>query len=615
MEKEKIKMVFSSWSILNYLNLHINIFKWYHCYSIIKLETTNKNKINSVRNSEEKKFVIYKSKLYPSLINPSFKNKQIEESVAPQINNNINKTSSAFSIRNKDPFYKDSMRKIRKYYTNKKINFSKSAVNFNKRKKNEMKSLKSSKEKKSNRNKELILNEDKISQNIFNNLDKIQKTLLLKYQQNYGMKDGNDMMNLLNKLDKKENDNDNSIIPSNGLNRILNRNKKNLLIKKNNQTYDSVTIKSKSGINFFSKNISKTLFLRRNNSVVPKRLHSTIERSPKHITRFLERKIINDIPVTYPLYISHNNRYSSMSEKNRVDRILSKLICLQTHIIRDNLNKFEIIKEFLSKNGFKDEKYFRHESLNNFYHYLLKPFTFPPEYILADVINEGIKYKPQLLSDEIDKSEDQNFLNYSPKKENFVVTDKKKNKTRNIMNKSYSAFNVMMDNKYIKPYISSDNDNIVNKTLPVLIQDLESELRQIRLEKMSKLDKYNNLLSKKMDMVKIVDKNKYIPNLCLISRGFKEKCKENIDKINRKIIRTKNKQEKLKEINNRLYYDIIRRHNLAEFDRVDIQRKLKLTEFVVMERAKKRYLFENAKNNYVNILKKIRLFKANKQAE
>jgi hypothetical protein len=276
------------------------------------------------------------------------------------------------------------------------------------------------------------------------------------------------------------------------------------------------------------------------------------------------------------------------------------------------LNKFEIIKEFLSKNGFKDEKYFRHESLNNFYHYLLKPFTFPPEYILADVINEGIKYKPQLLSDEIDKSEDQNFLNYSPKKENFVVTDKKKNKTRNIIKKSYSAFNVMMDNKYIKPYISSDNDNIVNKTLPVLIQDLESELRQIRLEKMSKLNKYNNLLSKKMDMVKIVDKNKYIPNLCLISRGFKEKCKENIDKINRKIIRTKNKQEKLKEINNRLYYDIIRRHNLAEFDRVDIQRKLKLTEFVVMERAKKKYLFENAKNNYVNILKKIKLFKANK---
>jgi len=598
---------------LKYLNLHINYIKWYHFYSIIKLGATNKNKINSLRNSEEKKFIIYKNKLYPSLINLSFKNKQIEESVAPQLNNNMNKTStsSALSLRNKESYRKDSMKKIRKYYTKKRINFSKSAANFNKRKNNEANSYKSSKEKKYNRNKEIILNEEKISQNIFNNLDKIQKTLLLKYQQNYGTKDGNDMTNQL--LDKKENENDTNIIPSNGLNRILNGNKKNLLIKKNNQTYDSVTIKSKSSINFFSKNIKKTLFLRRNNSVVPKRLQSTIERGPKHITRFLERKIINDIPVTYPLYISYNNRYSSMSEKNRVDRILSKLICLQTHIIRDNLNKFEIIKEFLSKNGFKDEKYFRHESLNNLYHYLLKPFNFPPEYILIDVINEGIKYKQQFPLEEIDKSGEQNFLNYSPKKPNFVITDKNKNNTRNKMEKSHSIYNIMMDNKYIKQYITSDNDNnIVNKTLPVLIQDLESELRQIRLEKMAKLDKYNNLLSKKMDMVKIIDKNKFIPNLCLVSRGFKEKYKENIDKINRKIIKTKNKQEKLKEINNRLYYDIIRRHNLAEFDRVDIQRKLKLTEFVVMERAKKKYLFENAKNNYVNILKKIKLFKANK---
>ena len=172
-----------------------------------------------------------------------------------------------------------------------------------------------------------------------------------------------------------------------------------------------------------------------------------------------------------------------------------------------------------------------------------------------------------------------------------------------------------MDNKSKNHFYYSGNQTIVNKTLPTLIKDLETELRQIRIEKMAKLDKYNNLLTKKPELVNVEDKNKYVPNLCLISKGFKERCKENVDKINRKIILTKNKQEKLKEINNRLYYDIIRRHNLAEFDRVDIQRKLKLTEFVVMERAKKRYLFENAKNNYVNILKKIKLFKANKQAE
>ena len=108
-----------------------------------------------------------------------------------------------------------------------------------------------------------------------------------------------------------------------------------------------------------------------------------------------------------------------------------------------------------------------------------------------------------------------------------------------------------------------------------------------------------------MEMVNIVDKNKYVPNLCLVSKGFKEKCKENVDKVNKKIIETKSKEEKLKEINKRLYYDNIKGYNLDEFDRNDIQRTLKLTEFVVMERAKKKYLFRSAKNNYTSIIKRI----------
>ena len=301
-----------------------------------------------------------------------------------------------------------------------------------------------------------------------------------------------------------------------------------------------------------------------------------------------------------------------MSEKNRVDRILSKLICLKTHIVRDNLNKYDIIKEFLLKNGFKDDKYFMTESIDNLYHYLLQPFTFPPEYILADIINDGIKYKNKYISDEINKSDENICLKYEPKKNNFIQTEKNKYKTRNKNKNSRIIYKMMMDNKSKNHFYYSGNQTIVNKTLPTLIKDLETELRQIRIEKMAKLDKYNNLLTKKPELVNVEDKNKYVPNLCLISKGFKERCKENVDKINRKIILTKNKQEKLKEINNRLYYDIIRKYNMAEFDRTDIQRKLKLTEFVFMERAKKKYLFESAKSNYVTVLKKIKSYKLNK---
>lgn len=300
-----------------------------------------------------------------------------------------------------------------------------------------------------------------------------------------------------------------------------------------------------------------------------------------------------------------------MSEKSRVDRILSKLICLKTHLLKDGLNKFEIIKEFLIKNGIKDSKYFTRESLINLYNYFLQPFTFPPEYLLIDIINDGIKFNHSSGIEEINKiDEDKNILNYMPKNRSLFSSKKGGKKTRNILKKINSIDNITMDNKYLTHHQNSEN--IIKKALPNLIKDLEFELRQIKQEKIAKLDKYNDLLTKKMELVTISDKNKYVPNLCLISKGFKEKYKENIDKMNRKIIKSRNRQEKLKEINNRLYYDIFRKNNSAEFDRVDIQRKTKLTEFVVMEMAKKKYLFENVQNNYVNILKRINKNKSKK---
>ena len=460
------------------------------------------------------------NKFYPSLINLSFRNNKIEESVAP-IKNLLSKTSFEYSLGLKKSYKNKSTRNIKKFYINQPINFSKSVTDYYKIR------AKKILHNDNNQSEKAILDEQKLSKNINNSFNAI------------------------------------------------------------------------------GKKINKTIKLKRNRKV-----KSTIEGRPKQITRFLERKKINDLPVTFPLFLSHNNKYTCISEKNRVDKILSKLICLKTHILKDNLNKYEIIKEFLIKNGFNEQKYFQMESLNNLYYYLLQPFTFPPKYILQDIINEGINFKSRNIPEEILNSENINFLDYSTNKKR-LLEEKIKKRTRNKKNENNSFNGLMMDNKYITRYLNSDS--VIKKALPNLIKDLESELKQIHFEKMEKLDKYNNLFSKKEEMVKLIDSNKYVPNLCLVSQGFKEKYRENVDKKNRKIIKTKNMHEKLKEINNRLYYDIIRKHNLAQFDRVDIQRKLKLTEFVVMQRAKKKYLFENAKNNYTTILKKIKLYKQNIQ--
>jgi hypothetical protein len=523
--------------------------------------------------------------------------------------NNFDKTPSELSLKNKKDTNSIQTKNTRKYYiSNQTINFYESETVPNS-KKNDEKKQKNYKKivyKKSQRNK--VLDKDKISKNIYNSLDKIQKKLDVNMLQITGI---NNNHTGLTSVKNDENEKINDSLTKEDFKRIFNKYKSSRIFNIENAKYDSITIKSNTSINFFPKKISKTIFLSRNNTVIPKRLRSTKEIKSNSITGFLERKKINEIPITFPVYLSHNNIYISMSEKSRVDRILSKLICLKTHLLKDGLNKFEIIKEFLIKNGIKDSKYFTRESLINLYNYFLQPFTFPPEYLLIDIINDGIKFNHSSGIEEINKiEEDKNILNYMPKNRSLFSSKKGGKKTRNILKKINSINNITMDNKYLTHHQNSEN--IIKKALPNLIKDLEFELRQIKQEKIAKLDKYNDLLTKKMELVTISDKNKYVPNLCLISKGFKEKYKENIDKMNRKIIKSRNRQEKLKEINNRLYYDIFRKNNSAEFDRVDIQRKTKLTEFVVMEMAKKKYLFENVQNNYVNILKRINKNKSKK---
>ena len=569
----------------------------------------NNNNIDDLKSQSDKKSFyftnnIFNKRIFTSLKNLAFRNSKNKDRI-----NNFDKTPSELSLKNKKDTNSIQTKNTRKYYiSNQTINFYESETVSNS-KKNDEKKQKNYKKivyKKSQRNK--VLDKDKISKNIYNSLDKIQKKLDVNMLQITGI---NNNHTGLTSVKNDENEKINDSLTKEDFKRIFNKYKSSRIFNIENAKYDSITIKSNTSINFFPKKISKTIFLSRNNTVIPKRLRSTKEIKSNSITGFLERKKINEIPITFPVYLSHNNIYISMSEKSRVDRILSKLICLKTHLLKDGLNKFEIIKEFLIKNGIKDSKYFTRESLINLYNYFLQPFTFPPEYLLIDIINDGIKFNHSSGIEEINKiDEDKNILNYMPKNRSLFSSKKGGKKTRNILKKINSINNITMDNKYLTHHQNSEN--IIKKALPNLIKDLEFELRQIKQEKIAKLDKYNDLLTKKMELVTISDKNKYVPNLCLISKGFKEKYKENIDKMNRKIIKSRNRQEKLKEINNRLYYDIFRKNNSAEFDRVDIQRKTKLTEFVVMEMAKKKYLFENVQNNYVNILKRINKNKSKK---
>ena len=580
--------------------------------------------------NEENK--IQNHNISPPLINLSIKNQKIVESLTPKINI-MNKTTSESLYKNQDKEKdkeKDKDISIKALYKrNKNYNYSiKKIYNSNSAKniynKNNLRNFRQKYKKIdiNSKNKNKVNNikyknssveNSQVSLKIFNDLDKIHDTLLEdfkkvlppKKEQKENKEENNSNINKNNNKDKKNEDNK----------KYKNKNKVINYFNKNNDNnkYYTVPIKSRTSYNFFpiNKSREKSLDHKPMNINIPtihKRVKSTEDKKPQHITRYLERKKINDLPVTYPLFLSYNNKYNSISEKNRVDKILNKLICLKTHLLRDPLNRIEIIKEFFLKNGFDKSIYFDENSITNFYHYLNQPFSFSPEFTLVEVVNEGINYKYDKKKDENKDMNIANFLDYMPKNRKWTdfveySINKKKDKNNQIGNEI--IYNLLMEEIFKRRYINYDSFR--NKTLTALINDLEFELRQIKIDKMNRLDKYNNLIAtRKLQTIKLEDKNKFVPNLCLISRGFKEKCKEVIDKKNKKIIKNMNKQEHLKQINNRLYYDNIRKNNMMEFDRNDIQRKLKLTELVVMERAKKRLLFQKAKNNIIDVLKRIK---------
>ena len=92
------------------------------------------------------------------------------------------------------------------------------------------------------------------------------------------------------------------------------------------------------------------------------------------------------------------------------------------------------------------------------------------------------------------------------------------------------------------------------------------------------------------------DKNKFLPNLCLSAKGFSEKYKAHIKKYNVKIKNIFKKQERIKNINNRMYYNNITKKNMKDYDLNDIRKNLKLTEFIVMKRGKQKLFKQYIEN-------------------
>ena len=309
------------------------------------------------------------------------------------------------------------------------------------------------------------------------------------------------------------------------------------------------------------------------------------------VTTYLDRKKINDLPILYPLFLSYNNSYNTQSEKSRVNKILEKFVKLKTQILNDYKNREKIMKEFIVRNGVNDKKYLTSQNFSNLYEYLKKPFQFDPKKMISDIIKEALNYKSNLLETDRNKLLPVNYFN------NHNITH------RNVFFrhlKSNSLDN--LDTKEIKLYqnpicLNFKGLKFDNVHLPKLVMELEENIEKIQNEGAERINKLRGGI-KKLKYFKIKDNNKLVPNLCLINADFKEQYNYLMNKKNTKLLDNYNKQQHIREINDRMYYNNLKKKFHEEGFTDEIKRKLKLTEYIIIQRAKKQMFIKQFNKNF-----------------
>lgn len=308
-----------------------------------------------------------------------------------------------------------------------------------------------------------------------------------------------------------------------------------------------------------------------------------------HTTCLLDRKLINEIPVTVPIYLSHNIHYNSISEKNRHEKIAQLLIKLKTYIAKDPDNDIATVKEFLLKNGIYNREYYELEKLNNIILFLNHSLAIDPKKTLSDIIKEAANYQPS----------EQDLLNYKERKgmnetdiyKISTKTIKPENNKDNIEHSKTNSNNFYNKEKMLnideEKFYEKIKREYKPKELKELVKGLEEEFVNIQKEKIEKIEKNNNIWNPQVKYNEksfVLDNNQFVPNLCLSSKTLNKGLMKKVQQHNEKLLKKMNKQQKIREINQRMYYSSILKESSVDLE--EIKRRNKLTEFIILERAK-----------------------------
>ena len=367
----------------------------------------------------------------------------------------------------------------------------------------------------------------------------------------------------------------------------------------------------------------KIEILHKNFAKTPKKLNPNLFKSIS--TNFLNQKKSDNIPILYPFYSSFNNIYESKSQRARYIKNLDKIAQVQTHLNVNKAEHYKIIKEFMLKNGINEKKFINPKGLKKLENYLKNPINIDPNLTIKEIIKNIInnKLNNQILNIQ-NQNDDLKISNYIKQQKSDKIMNKNnlkiysrtidtnginkteiKNLKRSCSSPTFNLLSYRDDTRIIKLY--KKYGYLVDKNnLNKIVNNLEGELKKIKSDKINRLEENNKFNDNKIYLMKSYeDNNKFVPNLCLSSKGFSERYKNNINKFNNKIKNIISKNEKIKNINKRMYYDSKQNENLKNFDLNDVRKNHKITELVVLNLGKQELLKQKiGKMNYGENIKK-----------
>ena len=283
---------------------------------------------------------------------------------------------------------------------------------------------------------------------------------------------------------------------------------------------------------------------------------------------FFGKKNKDNLPLNFPLVSTSLNKYSSKSEKERHEKLLTEFGKLQYYLKTYPNNKLKIIKDFLIKYHITELNEYSNEQILNIANFV-KQFTILIEpyknvkSMLKDILDGKIK---------INKNDRKKFY-ISPY---YVDWEKKLDESKENKIDYYKNLDLIKQKKLY------EKEKNYSKNFQDIIHDVQLDINQNNERNLSEIKKENNNL--KFNFVTALKKNSPIQSLNIVLTSKKKKIK--------KIILQKSKSQgkySISKITNRLYYNRIKR----PLDMTQIQKNKKITEFAALNIAKNNIFINN----------------------